>query len=291
MDFFSFCELISNKNKLISYFQDKNVISRNNICSRCNISMSLQDSSRAVDGVQFRCVRCKSTKSVRNGSFLGKSKLPLKVFAAILFFHHCEILQKHIAELLGISLPTLVDWSNFIRERCSLMLLGEEKLGGDGIRVQVDESVLSYPKLTRNNHARPVVEKWVFGAYDTVQKIGIIKRISNRSRDTLVDVIRNNCKPGSIIVSDGWSGYSNLESFGFRHETVIHEHFFVDPCTGVHTNSVENYWQRCKRRFKRMYGTSDSLLDSHIDEFMWLERYGKTLNERWINWFKTLNFI
>ena len=148
---------------------------------------------------------------------------------------------------------------------------------------------MSAAKLTRNNRARPVAEKWVFGAYDPQLGIGWIKRIRDRSRETLIETIQEMCLPETIIVSDGWSGYSGLEDYGFYHEVVVHEHHFVDPATGIHTNNVENYWQRCKRRFKRMYGTSEELLESHIDEFNWLERYGKTLEERWNNWFLTFS--
>jgi transposase len=62
----------------------------------------------------------------------------LKTFAAILYFHHAEVLQKHIAEMLDVSEHTIVDYSNFIREQCSKVLLNrDEKLGGFGVRVQV----------------------------------------------------------------------------------------------------------------------------------------------------------
>jgi hypothetical protein len=142
--------------------------------------------------------------------------------------------------------------------------------------------------LTRNGNARPITEKWIFGAYDTSRKVGFILRVADRSANTLLPIIVEWCRPGTIIVSDGWAAYNGVAGNVYEHEVVVHENFFVDPDTGIHTNNVENYWQRCKRRFKRMYGTSDELLCSHIDEFMWLERYGKTLSDRWENWFNCL---
>jgi IS1 family transposase len=137
-------------------------------------------------------------------------------------------------------------------------------------------------------HARPTQEQWVFGAFDTATKQGWIQLVQDRSANTLVGLIQEWCLPGTIIVSDGWAAYSNLESFGFRHEVVIHEQHFVDPQTGIHTNNVENFWQRCKRRLKWMYGTSRALLPSHLDHFLWLERYGHTLEDRWHNFFITI---
>jgi hypothetical protein len=105
----------------------------------------------------------------------------------------------------------------------------------------------------------------------------------------LLPLIVDWCLPGIIIVSDGWAAYLNIMGNVFQHETVIHEHNFVDPVTGVHTNNVENYWQRCKRRLKRIYGTSSEFLDTHLAEFMCLERYGRTITERSVNWFNCLD--
>jgi transposase-like protein len=132
------------------------------------------------------------------------------------------------------------------------------------------------------------VQRWVLGAYDTEQKVGWIQFVENRSSESLIPIIQSWCLPGTIIVTDGWSAYSTIEEYGFTHEVVIHERYFVDPLTGVHTNNVENYWMRCKRRLKRMFGTSYDLLPSHIDEFLWNERYGDTISDRWSNLLVTI---
>jgi hypothetical protein len=112
--------------------------------------------------------------------------------------------------------------------------------------------------------------------------------VQDRSARTLVGLIGEWCLPGTIIVSDGWAGYSGLEEAGFQHEVVVHEQHFVDPETGIHTNNVENFWQRCKRRLKWIYGTSRELLPSHVDNFLWIDRYGHTLDDRWKNFFVTI---
>ena len=63
------------------------------------------------------------------------------------------------------------------------------------------------------------------------------------------------------------------------HSTVNHSVNFVDPATGVHTQNVESYWNRVKRRFKAMMGVGSTQLPSYLDEFMWRERWGKTKDE------------
>ena len=42
---------------------------------------------------------------------------------------------------------------------------------------------------------------------------------------------------------------------------------------GVHTQIIESYWARTKRKFKRMKGVTEEQLPSYLDEFMWRERY------------------
>jgi hypothetical protein len=207
---------------------------------------------------------------------------------------------KFIAELLDMCAETVGDYANLLREEYSKDLIANGRmLGGPGHTVQIDESLLAKAKRSRNMHARPVREQWVFGAYDIEAKAGWIQLVENRDAETLLPLIQQWCLPGTAIISDGWGAYCTIRNgivvsshiqdrLGFTHHVVIHEHNFVDPNTGVHTNNVEAYWQRCKRRFKRMYGTSRNLLASHIDEFMWQERWGRTHSKRFFN---TLNLL
>lgn len=123
----------------------------------------------------------------------------------------------------------------------------------------------------------------MFGIYDTQLKIGHIQLVEDRSAETLLPIIQNWVRPGTIIHSDGWAAYNRLGDLGYEHRVVIHEQHFVDPVTGIHTNNVENYWQRCKRKLKWMYGTSYHMIPSYFDEYMWIERFGKDFNTRWKN--------
>ena len=41
--------------------------------------------------------------------------------------------------------------------------------------------------------------------------------------------------------------------------------------TGVHTQNIESYWNRVKKRFKSMKGVHSHQLASYLDEFMWRE--------------------
>ena len=283
MLFLDFCATISSGD-VLGFLRDKGVLRRTYPCNKCGRSMASGFFGGSQDGGMFRCAKCKTQKSVRAGSFLVDCRLSLQKFASLLYLLQTEIPYKYIAELLEIEANTVTDYANLLREECSRDLIeNADMLGGPGCIVQIDESLLAKAKRTRNNHARPIREQWIFGAYDVQRKVGMIELVDSRDAATLLPLIQSWCLPGTIVVSDGWPAYTGLSTLGFEHRVVIHEQHFVDPETGGHTNNVEAYWQRCKRRFKRMYGTSRELLASHIDEFLWQERHGKTFCTKFEN--------
>jgi hypothetical protein len=114
------------------------------------------------------------------------------------------------------------------------LLENGQMLGWPGHTMQINESLLSKAKHTQNNHARPVQEQWVFGAYDTKDKVGWIQLVNSGDADIFQPTIQLWCRPGTIIVSDGWAAYRGLGDLGFEYHVVVHEQPFVDPETGLH---------------------------------------------------------
>ena len=64
-----------------------------------------------------------------------------------------------------------------------------------------------------------------------------------------------------------------------QHATVNHTIEFVNQTNGVHTQNIENYLNRVKKKVKSMKGVHSHQLASYLDEFMWWERYGRTSEE------------
>jgi hypothetical protein len=284
MPFLQFTEIVSSNERVMSFLRGKGVLRTSFACIRCTKEMTTQAYADSIDGFSFRCTKCKGRKSIRVGSFLADCKLSLRTFTSLVYMLQLDVQFNTISVELEIDENTVTDYANLLREEYSRDLLETgRRLGGPGHTVQIDESLLAKSKRTRNNHARPVREQWVFGAYDVGDKIGWIQLVDSRDADTLLPLVREWCAPGTRIISDGWAAYNRLNEIGFEHHVVIHEQHFVDPETGLHTNNVEAYWQRCKRQFKRMYGTSRALLPSHVDQLLWRERFGKSFSDRWNN--------
>lgn len=45
--------------------------------------------------------------------------------------------------------------------------------------------------------------------------------IPDRKQETLEPLVLNNVQPGSEVRTDGWTGYDNLETLGYRHKVVL----------------------------------------------------------------------
>ena len=108
--------------------------------------------------------------------------------------------------------------------------------------------------------------------------LGMIERVTSnyrleiclnnsRSESTLIELIKKHIAPGTILFSDCWKGYINLEKHGYKHLSVNHSENFVDPETRVHTQTIESSWRPMRRRLRRGGIRVESL--SHLGRFLW----------------------
>ena len=130
---------------------------------------------------------------------------------------------------------------------------------------------------------------WIFGTYDIHQHIGWVEFVPNRSARALMPLIQAHVAPGSNIWTDAWPAYRRINQLNvtppYTHGVVVHETNFVDPNTGVHTQAVEAYWGRLKKKIKRKNVMNNKdLLMEHLREEMWRERFGGSNYDRiWDN--------
>ena len=132
----------------------------------------------------------------------------------------------------------------------------------------------------------------MFGICDTshTPALGVMKIVPNRAAATILPILQQHLRSGTIVHSDQWAAYNQVQQLPVvsSHMTVNHSLHFVDRATGVHTQNVESYWSRVKRKFKRMKGVHEEMLPSYIDEFMWRERHGQTASAALNNLFRDI---
>jgi hypothetical protein len=109
--------------------------------------------------------------------------------------------------------------------------------------------------------------------------------VLRRNRDTLRPIIERNIAGGTTIMSDEWRAYYGLQAWNpthlanqpYIHQTVNHEHNFVDPITGANTQRIETCWGDLKTKLLRcMRGTTQLLLRNHLAEAWWRSIHRKT---------------
>ncbi len=107
----------------------------------------------------------------------------------------------------------------------------------------------------------------MFGMVDTsvTPALGYMEIVPERTAATLLPIIQQHVKPGTIVHSDEWASYRRVSSLPAvaQHSTVNHSITFVNPTTGTHTQNVESYWNRVKTKFKRMKGVHEVMLPSY----------------------------
>lgn len=93
--------------------------------------------------------------------------------------------------------------------------------------------------------------------------------VEKRDEATLLPIIQKWIEPGTIIVSDCWKAYCNLEKHGYIHRTVNHSKEFLNK-DGENTNlnKIEGHWRQAKCKPPK-FGVRKHLFSSYLAEFIW----------------------
>lgn len=147
---------------------------------------------------------------------------------------------------------------------------------------------------SHRNYGRRITGPWIFGMVECRKqengsyKSGEIRifHVEKRDAATLLPIIRGHVESGSMVWSDQWKAYSRIrEECDVEHETVNHSEQFV-AINGTHTQNIERIWGKLRLKIVRnMKGTSSSLLNSHLDEYMYFSR------NRFSRWEKFTQFL
>ncbi|KAF7685095.1 hypothetical protein CDIK_4155 [Cucumispora dikerogammari] len=85
-------------------------------------------------------------------------------------------------------------------------------------------------------------------------------------------IIEKNVHIDTLVMTDGWKGYLNVENLGFFHEKINHSKHFVDSNdTSIHTQNIENLWCHLKKYIKSRGSNIKKNLTHYINEFKFLK--------------------
>ena len=102
--------------------------------------------------------------------------------------------------------------------------------------------------------------------------------VLNTKAKTLLPIIDELVRPGSLIISNEWCGYNNVKK-KYAHEVVKHKIKQHVNKKGFHTNSIEGFWSQLKRGIFGVYHVvSKKHLPKYCKEFVFRYNTRKQTN-------------
>lgn len=153
-----------------------------------------------------------------------RTRSPLKIWFTAMWF---VMNQKHGASALGLqrmlgvgSYQTAWTWLHKLRR--AMVRPGREHLRG---RVEVDETYVGGSKNGSKRGRGSEKKQIVVIAVEVHSPLGFgrvrMRRISDVKSASLVPFVCDVVEQGSEILTDGWGGYNDLHSHGYKHSRII----------------------------------------------------------------------
>ena len=246
-------------------------------CQACSSLMELVPRESATDKFAWRCTcsgcgKRTSHLSIRKDSIFEGSKLSLADIFAIIFCWATNKPSTMVSTDFEINYKRVVELYSKLRTIVARHIDSMPfRLGGPGTICQIDESLFCH-KVKAHRGRAPQAQVWVFGIMCTSSNRPrlYLEVVENRSAETLLPIISRVVLPGTVVHSDEWKAYKNINTVvGLEHKTVNHSVHFVQPITNTHTQNIESAWNNLKIKIKQMRGIRRTHLEAYLKEFMW----------------------
>ena len=236
-------------------------------CSKCGAT----ETTVAPDAkpMPYWCPDCRSYFSVRTGTVLSHSKVPLRKWAIAIYLELTSL--KGISSMklhrdIEVTQTTAWFMLHRIREAWAIEWGGADYLGP----VEVDETYMGGKRKNMSNTKRKLLADAGRGSAGKTAVVGVKDRASGdvsaqvvQSTDakTLQGFVAKHTAPGARVYTDEAAAYHGLP---YEHEAVSHSvHEYVRD--QIHTNGIESFWATLKRAHT---GTFHKMSKKHLDRYV-----------------------
>lgn len=186
------------------------------ICPRCGH----QKCWKMQSGL-YRCSNCKYHLSVTAGTIFQDSRIPLRLWFRAIWQ---VVSQKHGISALGLQRVLGLNrysttWTLLHKLRIAMVRPGRDSLVGP---VQVDETYIGGPRSGKRGRGAAGKTLVVVAVEDKGKRPGRIRlhKVKNASGESLIPAIKDSVQPKSEVRTDGWEGYSQLSTSGYKHMII-----------------------------------------------------------------------
>jgi transposase-like protein len=189
------------------------------LCSRCGHHEYWM--MKRGQSQQYRCKGCRSWISATAGTIFQDTHIPLQVWFGAIWQ---VVSQKHgisalgLQQILGLS-KYRTAWTMLHKLRVAMVRPGRDQLVGP---VQVDETYIGGPRPGKRGRGAEGKTLVLIAVEDKGKRPGRIRlhKVKNASGESLIPAVKQIVQAKSEVRTDGWEGYSQLSSFGYKH-TII----------------------------------------------------------------------
>lgn len=244
-------------------------------CPKCQ---KVTKHHRETNRPSYACQYCGHHEHPLKGTIFENSATSLRLWFYAMYLMastRCGISAKQLERELGVTYKTAWRIFNKVRE---LLYQDEELLAG---AIEMDEAYIGGMAKWRSAARSKARGTKTGRPQDKTPVLGIAQRGQNGSKGKIHAVVvddvteaamipyaQKKILPGSMIYTDQWGAYRNLENMGYQHSAVRHDQG-VYVSGDAHTNTVEGFWSHLKGGVSGVYhGVSSKYLQSYLDEFV-----------------------
>ena len=236
-------------------------------CPRCGGTRTAPTPERKP--MAYWCTDCRKHFSVKIGTLLERSKIPLRKWAIGVYLYLTNlkgVSSMRLHRELGITQKTA--W--FMLHRIRAAYEAQEPFGGES---EIDESYFGGKRKNMHGWKRDKLEGR--GTVGKTAVVGVKDRdssnvhaevVSSVDQDTLHGIVERQTKKGTVVYTDEAKAYRGMKDR--HHESVRHSvGEYVKEM--AHINGIESFWGMMKRGYMGIYHKmSPEHLHRYVDEFV-----------------------